>query len=126
MSITKMLKKNNKYLDKLNKLSYFMKKISMNTFEKIFNAARGSKNYDIMTFNFEKYFKKVDKYKGKDRSKVGLLLELDANLYMMLGSGATKTEKAEVRKKSRMIYKEIKKYDKIMGDSFLKHQDKNE
>ena len=45
---------------------------------------------------------------------------------MMLGSGATKSEKAEVRKKSRMIYREIKKYDKATGESFLKHQDKNE
>ena len=103
-----------------------MKKSSMNTFEKIFVAARGSKNYDITTFNFEKYFTRVEKYRGKDRSKVGLLLELDANLYMMLGSGATKSEKAEVRKKSRMIYREIKKYDKATGESFLKHQDKNE
>lgn len=95
----------------------------MNTFEKFYVECRGEK-HDVFSFNYNLFFANVSKKKMEDRLKVDLLLQLDATLYMNLGSDSTKTEKEEVRKRSRSIYREIKKYNEPMGRSFLEHQDK--
>lgn len=62
--------------------------------------------------------------KYKDTQKIlDRLLCLDAQLYMNLGINSTKTDKAEVKKESRKIYRAIKKIDPKLGDLFLVHQD---
>ena len=59
-----------------------------------------------------------------DREKINRLLELDCNMYANLGSDSTKTEKLEVKKNSRAIYRAIKEIDESVGRSLLEHMDK--
>lgn len=59
-----------------------------------------------------------------DREKINRLLELDCNMYANLGSDSTKTEKLEVKKNSRAIYRAIKEIDSALGRSLLEHMDK--
>ena len=70
----------------------------------------------------------IDKILGytsvSDRDKIDRLLELDCNLYCNLGTDSTKTERLEVKKQSRIIYRAIKKIDFTLGDKFLYYMDK--
>ena len=59
-----------------------------------------------------------------DRQKIDGLLELDAGLYTELGVDSTKTDKVETRRKSRIIYREIRSIDKKDGNLLLNHLDK--
>jgi len=59
-----------------------------------------------------------------DRQKVDALLELDAGLYTELGIDSTKADKLETRRKSRIIYREIRSIDKKDGNLLLNHLDK--
>lgn len=59
-----------------------------------------------------------------DRQKVDGLLELDARLYTELGVDSTKADKLETRRKSRIIYREIRSIDKKDGNLLLNHLDK--
>jgi len=59
-----------------------------------------------------------------DRQKVDALLELDAGLYTELGIDSTKADKVETRRKSRIIYREIRSIDKKDGNLLLNHLDK--
>jgi len=59
-----------------------------------------------------------------DRQKVDALLELDARLYTELGIDSTKADKVETRRKSRIIYREIRSIDKKDGNLLLNHLDK--
>ena len=59
-----------------------------------------------------------------DRQKVDGLLELDARLYTELGIDSTKADKVETRRKSRIIYREIRSIDKKDGNLLLNHLDK--
>ena len=59
-----------------------------------------------------------------DRQKVDGLLELDARLYTQLGVNSTKADKVETRRKSRIIYREIRSIDKKDGNLLLNHLDK--
>ena len=59
-----------------------------------------------------------------DRQKVDALLELDARLYTELGIDSTKADKMETRRKSRIIYREIRSIDKKDGNLLLNHLDK--
>lgn len=59
-----------------------------------------------------------------NRGKVDRLLELDSTLYANLGSDSTKTEKLEVRKQSRLIYRAIKTLDNALGEMLLRAMDK--
>lgn len=58
------------------------------------------------------------------RQKIDRLLELDAINYTNLGSESTKTQREEVKKESRFIYRAIKTLDTNLGNLFLQHQDK--
>lgn len=58
------------------------------------------------------------------RQKIDRLLELDAINYTNLGSESTKTQREEVKKESRFIYRAIKTLDVDLGNLFLQHQDK--
>ena len=59
-----------------------------------------------------------------DRQKIDGLLELDARLYTELGVDSTKADKVETRRKSRIIYREIRSIDKKDGNLLLNHLDK--
>lgn len=59
-----------------------------------------------------------------DKQKVDALLELDAALYTELGVDSTKADKVETRRKSRIIYREIRSIDKKDGNLLLNHLDK--
>lgn len=59
-----------------------------------------------------------------DRQKVDALLELDARLYTELGIDSAKADKMETRRKSRIIYREIRSIDKKDGNLLLNHLDK--
>ena len=59
-----------------------------------------------------------------DKQKVDALLELDARLYTELGIDSTKADKVETRRKSRIIYREIRSIDKKDGNLLLNHLDK--
>jgi len=59
-----------------------------------------------------------------DRQKIDGLLELDARLYTELGIDSTKADKLETRRKSRIIYREIRSIDKKDGNLLLNHLDK--
>jgi len=58
------------------------------------------------------------------KQKIDRLLEMDANNYTNLGIDSTKTQREEVKKESRFIYRAIKTLDKELGNLFLQHQDK--
>tara|TARA_R110000787_G_scaffold136197_1_gene248700 strand:+ start:1860 stop:2102 length:243 start_codon:yes stop_codon:yes gene_type:complete len=59
-----------------------------------------------------------------NKQKIDRLLEIDAYQYCNLGIDSTKTEKEEVKKNSRTIYRAISKIDYPTGKLFLEHQDK--
>ena len=55
--------------------------------------------------------------------RIDQLLFEDANMYTNLGSNSTKSEKEEVKKNSRAIYRAIKELDEPTGKLLLQHQD---
>ena len=59
-----------------------------------------------------------------DKMRIDALLEIDCNNYTNLGSDSTKTERSEVKKQSRQIYRAIKTIDKSLGDMLLRAMDK--
>jgi len=59
-----------------------------------------------------------------DKMRIDALLEIDCNNYTNLGSDSTKTERIEVKKQSRQIYRAIKTIDKSLGDMLLIAMDK--
>ena len=77
-----------------------------------------------MSFNTDTIDKIVGFKTIKKRDKIDRLLEIDANQYTSLGVDSTKTEKEEVKKNSRYIYRAISKLNKELGTKFLQFQDK--
>lgn len=71
--------------------------------------------------------KDIDKILGfttwTDKRKLDALLKIDCALYCSLGKESTKSEKDEVKKQSRKIYKAIKTFDPLSGDMFLNAMD---
>ena len=59
-----------------------------------------------------------------DKEKIDKLLELDCNLYTNLGIDSTKSEKQEVKRMSRKIYKAIQTINEPIGKSLLQAIDK--
>tara|TARA_R110000796_G_scaffold73609_1_gene165433 strand:+ start:4544 stop:4756 length:213 start_codon:yes stop_codon:yes gene_type:complete len=59
-----------------------------------------------------------------DTEKISELLELDCDMYTNLGSDSTKTEKQEVKRYSRKIYKAIQGINEAIGKSLLQAMDK--
>ena len=57
------------------------------------------------------------------KQKVDELLRLDCKQYTNLGIDSTKTERDDVKKTSRKIYRLIKKVDKGLGDRLLHFMD---
>jgi hypothetical protein len=59
-----------------------------------------------------------------DKEKIDKLLELDCNLYTNLGTDSTKTEKQEVKRMSKKIYRAIQTINEPIGKSLLQSVDK--
>lgn len=59
-----------------------------------------------------------------DKEKIDKLLELDCNLYTNLGIDSTKTEKQEVKRMSKKIYRAIQTINEPIGKSLLQAVDK--
>lgn len=59
-----------------------------------------------------------------DKDKIDKLLELDCNLYTNLGKDSTKTEKQEVKRMSKKIYRAIQTINEPIGKSLLQAIDK--
>jgi len=82
------------------------------------------KSFDIFTLDVNSFCEDIlNNSKLTNERKTNALLELDTLLYTRLGIDSTLSEKRETKKKSRAIYRAIKKYDKSLGDSFLQHMD---
>ncbi len=72
------------------------------------------------------YIEKVLGYKTwSDRKKIDALLEFDCNMYTNLGTESTKTQREQVKKNSRAIYRAISKIDYEDGKKLLYYMDRN-
>ena len=58
-----------------------------------------------------------------DRHKIDELLMINVNLHCQLGSDSNKSEKEQVKKLSRIIFRAIKTIDKYEGENFIRTQD---
>ena len=77
-----------------------------------------------MEYNEALIEKKVKCVHQSDKYRVDKLLYMDAVQYQNLGKDSNKTEKQNVKKKSRVIYRAISKINPTLGKSLLLHQDK--
>jgi hypothetical protein len=59
-----------------------------------------------------------------DKEKIDKLLELDCNMYTNLGTDSTKSEKQEVKRMSKKIYRAIQNINEAIGKSLLQAMDK--
>jgi hypothetical protein len=59
-----------------------------------------------------------------DKEKIDKLLELDCNMYTNLGTDSTKSEKQEVKRMSKKIYRAIQNINEAVGKSLLQAMDK--
>ena len=92
-------------------------------FDREYDKIKQSK-FDIHSIDINSFCEKVIGYKTKtEKEKMDALLELDTLLYTRLGRDSTLTDKRETKKKSRVIYRAIKTFNKAVGDSFLQHMD---
>jgi hypothetical protein len=73
--------------------------------------------------NKEEILRIAADYQKTVRERIDQLLFEDANMYTNLGIDSTKTEKQEVKKNSRAIYRAIKDLDEATGKLLLQHQD---
>ena len=97
----------------------------MSDFETKFGKFRG-KGFNVFELDVQGFCDKILSYKTlTDRKKIDYLLELDAVMYVNQGCDSTKSEKVETKKKSRVIYRHIKKIDSSLGGQLLIHQDKD-
>lgn len=75
--------------------------------------------------NLEAYIEEVLSNDSWDeRQKKDELYRIDCKMYTNLGTDSTKTERNEVKKKSRMIYKAIQKINPHEGTQLLQAIDK--
>ena len=75
--------------------------------------------------NLEAYIEEVLSNDSLDeRQKKDELYRIDCKMYTNLGTDSTKTERNEVKKKSRMIYKAIQKINPHEGTQLLQAIDK--
>ena len=77
-----------------------------------------------MDFNTETIDKIIGFKTIKNKEKINRLLEIDHLQYCNLGLDSTKSQKNNIKKNSRYIYRAISKINYTMGKRFLHHQDK--
>lgn len=58
------------------------------------------------------------------KKKIDTLLRIDCMMYTNLGTDSTKGERLETKRRSRSIYKAIKKLDEVTGQALLISEDK--
>jgi hypothetical protein len=58
------------------------------------------------------------------KKKIDTLLRIDCIMYTNLGIDSTKSERLETKRRSRSIYKAIKKLDEVTGRALLISEDK--
>ena len=58
------------------------------------------------------------------KKKTDTLLRVDCIMYTNLGIDSTKSERLETKRRSRSIYKAIKKLDEVTGRALLISEDK--
>lgn len=58
------------------------------------------------------------------KKKIDTLLRIDCIMYTNLGTDSTKSERLETKRRSRYIYKAIKKLDEVTGQALLISEDK--
>jgi len=58
------------------------------------------------------------------KKKIDTLLRVDCIMYTNLGIDSTKSERLETKRRSRSIYKAIKKLDEVTGRALLISEDK--
>lgn len=63
----------------------------------------------------DKAIKIAENKRLSKKKRIDALLEMDATMYMYLGSNATKSDKKAVKQRSRFIYKLIKDIDPSEG-----------
>lgn len=73
--------------------------------------------------NCKEYIEEVMSSSLNDKQKKDKLLEYDTMMYCYLGVDSTKTDKEQVKKNSRAIYRSITKLDPRLGKSFLWYLD---
>ena len=72
----------------------------------------------------EAWIEKILGYKTwTDKKKIDSLLEYDCSMYTRLGLDSTKTERTEVKRKSKLIYRAIGRVNESMGKKFLYYMD---
>lgn len=71
----------------------------------------------------EEVLRIAEAYQKTVKERIDLLLEMDAQMYQNLGSDSTKTEKTDVKKNSKVIYRAIKDLDEYTGKLLLEHLD---
>ena len=80
--------------------------------------------FNINNLDVSGFCERVTGYVSKsEKEKMDALLELDTLLYTRTGIDSSITEKRETKKKSRIIYRAIKTFNKSVGDLFLQHMD---
>ena len=77
-----------------------------------------------MKFTNEKIDKILSYTSLNNKSKIDRMLKIDASQYCNLGIDSTISEKKQVWKNSRYIYRAIQKINYEMGSKFLLYQDK--
>jgi hypothetical protein len=65
----------------------------------------------------------AEAYQKTVLERIDQLLEIDAKMYQNLGTDSTKSEKTEVKKNSKVIYRTIKDLDEYTGKLLLEHLD---
>lgn len=74
--------------------------------------------------DFDDMYEKIDQIAENaeldDRQKIDELLRIDAMLYANMGTDSTSEERADTKKRSRLIYRTIKAIDMETGELFLR------
>ncbi len=78
--------------------------------------------YRVM-YSYDDIDKIVELKTWKRRKKIDELFRIDSWMYTNLGSESTKSEKDEVKRKSKAIYKAVNKINPSIGKSLIFHMD---
>lgn len=76
-----------------------------------------------MKYNYNDKEKILEFKTWSKKEKIDKLLEIDCSLYAHLGIDSTSHERAEVKRKSIVLYRLIKTLDKKLGDELLYSED---
>jgi hypothetical protein len=74
-----------------------------------------------MEYTYEDVEKVINFSSWSDKKKIDELFRIDCYMYTNLGIDSTQKERDEVEKKSKYIYRAIKKIDPQLGDKLI-HQ----